>query len=268
MTFSVACPNELFIRIKYVHNQGNVDLYNIVVNDFFLCGYTYLPSNDAVWTYDGTGIATTSIPGVVAAGSSTTVSITLELKECVAADAWKNVSEIESFEDEDVDSDGDDDPSNDGDMSDNDYNNENGDEDDSDFEEPEIFDLAQDKTLVTARPYGYGDVLEYSICVENLGNMTAQNIVVTDYLLVGLSFDAALNPDWDGTVATAPTHTFAGPVVPLETVCATIFVAVEETTDGSDNYTNTTEITDSEDEDGDEREDAVSEEDDDPTNDS
>ncbi len=258
-----------------VYNQGNVDMYNVVVNDFIPCGYEYLMSNDGTWLYDGTSRATTTIAGPISAGSSETVSITLTIQECVSDDAWKNVAEIENMEDingndrtdDDVDSDGDDDPDNDGEMEDNVTNGDNGDEDDSDFEEPEIFDLSQDKTLVTSSPYGYGDLLEYSVCVTNQGNVTAQNIVVTDYLPSGLSFDAAINSDWDGTNPSTPMFTFPNLVAPLDTVCVTIYVTVEQRDGGPDSYTNTTEITDSEDEEGEERKDVDSTEDDDPDND-
>jgi len=99
-----------------VANQGNQDIYNALVNDFIPCGYRYLGSNNPLWIYDsGTGIATTTIAGVITPGNSETISITLEVIECHDAGAWTNIAEVESFEDEngeditdeDIDSDGD-----------------------------------------------------------------------------------------------------------------------------------------------------------------
>ena len=252
-----------------VFNQGNIDLYNVVVNDFIPCGYEWVASNSPLWSYDAsTGVATTIITGPITAGDSVMISKALTIQSCNDSEAWTNVAEVESMQDEsgedisdqDVDSDADDDPTNDN-VEDGVNDNTNGDEDDHDPESIDIYDLSQDKTLLTEGPYKYGDTLEYSICVANQGNVAANNITVTDYLPSGLGFISALNPDWDDSSAPAYDYEIDTPLAPQDSICFSIFVTLESTSGGDDSYTNVSEIT------NDDGEDADSKEDDDPDND-
>ncbi|MBK8736762.1 MAG: DUF11 domain-containing protein, partial [Saprospiraceae bacterium] len=57
----------------------------------------------------------------------------------------------------------------------------------------EIFDLALRKTLTTASPYTYGQTHQYRIVVFNQGNVTAQNIVVNDYIPDGYSLQQTMD---------------------------------------------------------------------------
>jgi uncharacterized repeat protein (TIGR01451 family) len=54
-----------------VFNQGNVDAYDIVVNDYIPAGYTFNGALNAGWTLAGS-TATRTIAGPLAPGASTT----------------------------------------------------------------------------------------------------------------------------------------------------------------------------------------------------
>ena len=115
-------------------------------------------------------------------------------------DGYKNISEISDATDDDgnrrddIDSEPDDDPTNDGDMEDNATDNENGDEDDSDFEVVEIFDLALKKQLAPTQvsPVIIGSPVTYWMTIYNQGNIAAYDIAISDYVPIGLLFDACL----------------------------------------------------------------------------
>ena len=78
-----------------VFNQGNVDAFNVLVTDYIPAG---LSLNDGAWTLNGSN-AEIVIPGPIAAGTSTTVSITLTVETTDAGDLV-NSAEITSAEDE------------------------------------------------------------------------------------------------------------------------------------------------------------------------
>ena len=222
--------------------------------------------------------ATAIIGDTLQGGDSTIVSVNFIVEPCEEdlSGAWKNTGEISGSEDdegndttdEDIDSNADDDPSNDGDMSDNDTNGENGDEDDSDFELIEVFDLAQKKTLVSTGPHAWGDTLEYAITVYNQGNIPSTNIDLTDFIPVGLGYDATLNPTWTGVAPTVMT-TITDTLSTGDSAVVSIYLILEQTTGGSENYTNISEISGTEDDEGNDTsdEDADSDPDGDPTND-
>ncbi len=261
-----------------VFNQGNVDLYNTVINDFIPCGYRYLGTNSSSWMFDsGTGIASTTLAGPIVAGDSTTVSIVLEVQACEPASttAWTNIAEIDSFEDkegedrtdDDIDSDADGDPTNDP-TDDNTNDNNNGDEDDNDPETIVLFDLAQIKQVATPGPYAYGDIIEYEITVINQGNVAAQNILIYDHIPTGLIYDPSLNSIWSGAAPTVNT-TISSILLPGESTTVSIFLSLAPNSAGNDNYTNYSEIGGSEDGDGNDttNSDVDSTPDNDPSND-
>ncbi len=260
-----------------VYNQGSIDANNIVVKDSIPCGLSYLAVNDGVWTYDGTGSATTTISTVLASGESTTVSIQLEVQACLNGSAgnWTNIAEITSSEDtdgndmtdEDIDSTADDDSTNDGTSENDATDNSNGDEDDHDPEVVEIYDLALTKSLVTEGPYSYGDDLTYRVYIYNQGNVDAYNVEVTDSIPSGLGFDAAANSDWDDTSAPEVIYTFSN-VIPAGMVDSVDIVLSLEQANGAEDYTNIAEITGGEDADGNPQTDADSTGDNDSENDS
>ena len=56
------------------------------------------------------------------------------------------------------------------------------DEDDHDPAAPMIVDLALKKEIITAAPYSYGQAVTFRITIENQGNETATNILISDYV--------------------------------------------------------------------------------------
>jgi uncharacterized repeat protein (TIGR01451 family) len=64
----------------------------------------------------------------------------------------------------------------------------------------QLFDLALTKVLNTTAPYTYGQVHNFTITVHNQGNITATNIVVSDYIPAGYTFVA--NNGWAGAAPT------------------------------------------------------------------
>jgi uncharacterized repeat protein (TIGR01451 family) len=260
----------------WIYNQGNVGLTNIVLNDFIPCGYDYDTNNDPIWSYDSVaGIATTTVDDLILPGDSIEVKFSLILKACTDPDAWKNISEIESFDDDngddrtddDIDSNGDGDPDNDGDVVDDEIDNNGGDEDDNDPAEPEIFDLALIKTIDNVGPYTPGQIAMYDITVFNQGNVTAYNVEIVDYINAGYIFNAAANPGWTMTGANAY-YTIPGPLAPGDQIIVTINLEVQ-VPPGADlsSWYNEAEITGGENEDGEEQTDADSTPDDDAFND-
>ena len=234
-----------------IFNQGTMPATNIEITEFTPCGYLFDASINPDWALVA-GYPTTTITDTLGLTDSLIVSIHLIVQPCEEAGAWKNTGEIsgatndEGIPQEDIDSTADSNPDNDGEMSDNENGNDNGDEDDSDFELIEIFDLAQKKELLTSGPYNYGDTLRYAITVVNQGNIPATNIMVTDYLPTGLTYDATLNPTWTGADPTV-THTITDTLQEGDIVVVYIELILTQTTGGDENYTNTSEITSSED---------------------
>ena len=261
-----------------VYNQGNIPSTNIEITEQTPCGYAFDSSLNPDWLPLTDNTATTIIADTLQGGDSTIVSVNFIVEPCDEAvdNAWKNTGEISGSEDDegndttddDIDSDADDDPSNDGDMSDNDTDGENGDEDDSDFELIEIFDLAQKKTIVTAGPYAWGDTIEYAITVYNQGNIPATNIEVTDFIPTGLGYDATLNTNWVGAAPIVMT-TITDTLNTGDSSVVSIYLILEQTTGGNDNYTNISEISGSEDDEGNDTtdDDIDSDADGDPSND-
>jgi len=220
-----------------VINQGNQTVSDIDVIDYIPCGYTF--GNNPSWTYNaGASNAITNIAGPLAPGASTTVSIELLVAACAQMDAWLNFAEIESFDDaggnpqDDVDSDPDgtnNDPVGGDDVTDG----TNGDEDDHDPEDIDIFDLALIKTLPVGGTYETGDLLTFDITVINQGNITANNIEITDYIQCGFMWPGTGNAAWtyDAVSNTAVT-TIAGPIAPGGSTTISISLILEDCVTG------------------------------------
>jgi uncharacterized repeat protein (TIGR01451 family) len=246
-----------------VFNQGSISAGNIEVADNIPCGFKYLASNNAAgWAYDATSrIAKRIIAGPLAPGASTTVTITLELQQCIdnSVSSFTNYTEISDADSNDpnepptdIDSNPDTNPGNDPggepDGPNDDVVNEDpnlppgDDEDDHDPERVEIFDLALKKELVTVGPFHYGQTLDFNITVCNQGNVTAANIVVSDYLPAGYGFAFANNPGWAGTVA-APTYAIPGTLFQDQCVVIPVKLTILQTTGGEKNWVNYAEIT-------------------------
>jgi len=189
-----------------IFNQGNVDLFNVVVNDFIPAGYSYLPVNDPSWS-EAAGTATHNV-STLPALTDTTLQIILQIEEAGAND-YVNVSEVESFENaagnditgQDVDSQADDNPTNDagglaGSDSDGSVNGNgtgatqdgdaNTDEDDMDvaFLSIPMLDVTKTTTgvvMASSGAQGNFDVT-FEIELENTGTTKLNNIKLQDNL--------------------------------------------------------------------------------------
>jgi gliding motility-associated-like protein/uncharacterized repeat protein (TIGR01451 family) len=124
-----------------VINQGNVDAYNIQVNDYVPAGMTFNPASNPGWFVLG-GNPWRNILGPLAAGASTSVTITLTVNANFTGTNLTNMAEINGADNDTDPSNGsplDDDSTpnnnpNDDVVGGNDVtNNMNGDEDDSDI---------------------------------------------------------------------------------------------------------------------------------------
>ncbi len=211
-----------------VYNQGSVDAYNVVIADHLPSG---LMLNDSDWQLSGS-MATTTIAGPVAAGSSVSVPVTCTI---ISGDDLTNIAEIVDAEDadgnhpDDKDSEPDGNPANDaggnpGGSSDDSVDGDgsgtpgsddaSGDEDDHDPEtivlDEAVFDLAMTKSLAGGQPsvVSQGDAVTYTITVFNQGDIDAYNVEITDYVPPGMML---ADPNWMMSGSNAVT-TLAGPI--------------------------------------------------------
>ncbi len=231
-----------------VFNQGNIDLYNININDYLPCGYKFLASNSPQWSITDT-IANTSFAGPLAPGDSDTVSIQLEVIACTNFDAWQNKTEISGLQnesgddisDQDIDSEYDTDPHNDP-YEDDVIDNSNGDEDDQDESLVQIFDLALEKRVVPFVRCYFGDTVTFIITVYNQGNVEADNITVLDSLPEGYTFIPSINPDWDGSADPVLAYEIPTSLAPGDSIAFPIRAEIIPSDGGLDVYTNIAEI--------------------------
>jgi len=200
-----------------VYNQGQTDAIDVVVEDYLPSSMSFVSSPDFALDM-GSYLAT--IP-LLAAGNSQELAITLRLDnynnmdvinnaEIIAADDDNDPSNPDP-EDEDSDldsvigsSDDDSELDTDDDIDDEDpgqpgtMDNPN-DEDDYDPTLLPILDLANTKTVDPASLAAAGGTFEpnedivFEINVLNQGNVVADDIVVTDTIPCGLSYDALTN---------------------------------------------------------------------------
>jgi|GEM_PF-2950979 len=90
-----------------------------------------------------------------------------------------------------------------------------------------LFDLALQKTLAAGQSstVNVGDQVTYTITVYNQGQITAQNITVSDYIPNGLTLNDA---NWSGTGSTVTT-TVAGPILPGDNAMVDVTFTVTAT---------------------------------------
>ena len=210
-----------------VYNQGNSDITNITINDFFGSGMNNVSTftNTAENWLENNGHLTTTYSEVLKSGESDTICLDMQIVSSLTfvEDSYLQVVEIASFEDPnnpdvpklDIDSTPDADPDNDpggnpNDMTDDVVDgdgtgdpldpseevNPDLDEDDNDPVLVEVFDLALKKITVDEKTYQPGEQVDFLITVYNQGNVTADNFVVTDYLNDGFLFSSADNTGW------------------------------------------------------------------------
>ncbi len=176
-----------------VINQGDIDASGIQVMDYIPAGLTYVSSNAAI---ANTATSVTMDFGSIAAWAAKTRTITFTI-DAGFSGTIDNLAEIIADDGNDVDSTTDTDSTNDV-LVDNVINNNGGDEDDHDIEsivvDPIIvvdtYDLALRKILhhTTQGPFTAWDTVTFDIRVFNQGTVTANNVVVTDYIPSWLTF--------------------------------------------------------------------------------
>jgi len=223
-------------------NEGNIDLYNVKVNDFLPCGYKYLPINNNVWDFDFVNeIASTLVAGPVKPDETVYIPIILELSPCFKEDSWMNVGEIGIIENEEGE-----------DISDLDIDseideildNESVDEDDYDNEDLVIYDLALINELESEAPFGLGDIVDFKITIVNQGNTAVKNVLITDYLPVGFIFRSDLNEQWEESI-TSPnqlSYLFEENLEPGQSVQIRLRVEIDFIDFLQEHYVNVAEI--------------------------
>lgn len=86
-----------------------------------------------------------------------------------------------------------------------------------------------------------GQLVPFTIAVFNQGDQDATDIVITDAVPDGMTFDAGDNPGW-ALVGGNPTRTLAGPLVPGDDAPVTIKLARRRRQAVSGGLVNTAEI--------------------------
>ncbi len=230
-----------------VTNQGTLDADTFDVTDYLPVG---LVLNDAAWTDNGDGTATTT-GGPLAAGDSVDLTITATVTSTVAGELV-NGAEISSDTATDVDSTPDADPADDnqpaapGDPTDDVIDNTpdaNGeaDEDDHDIAglTVDVYDLALVKEYTsdtsvdgnsTDGVIQPGDDVTFTVTVTNEGTVGATAVEVTDYLPAGfvLSATAPDSAAWtDNGDGTATTN--VGDIAPGASTSVTITLTAVDT---------------------------------------
>ncbi len=242
----------------WVYNQGTVDATNIEISE-------YMPDNTSIsvndmngWTdFDNDGTYEQTLAGPLAPGDSVMVSFILTLDSYDGNNEIVNYAEISGADDgngepaTDIDSTPDGDDGNDeGGNHDDDTNNEidddgTTDEDDHDPEAFPVFDLALIKTSESLGPHFIGDTVQYDFTVYNQGNITATNVMISDYMPCGFSFDSSLNPDWTEVSSTMQSTVVPGPIEPNDFAVASIYFVVQFCDTPQTAWINTGEITQS-----------------------
>jgi len=194
-----------------VYNQGDQDAYDIDITDYLPTDLTFNATNAVNiannWALVG-GLPTTTIPGPLAPGANTTVSIVLTIDSGFTGSTLVNSAEI-SAADNDTNSSNTASINGDGTGTHN-GNNAATDEDDEDPAEFTVdqYDLALTKTLISTSPFAPGSVVVFEIEVSNEGTLDASNIEVTDVLPTGLNFITgtgfSINPPYVSTITSIP----------------------------------------------------------------
>ncbi len=180
-----------------VYNQGEISAKNIMVKDYIPAGLSTNNTLNPNWTI-GTEDALFEIDEL-APGAQEEILIHFIINSGFSHEDFINYAEIESANDQ-FNQPGDDiDSSMDGENNDlggepfqatDDEVDDDGtiDEDDHDPAALKVFDLALTKKIVSAKSgYVKGDIVQYEFRVYNQGSEAARDVVITDYLPVGLS---------------------------------------------------------------------------------
>ena len=169
-----------------------------------------------------------------------------------------NFAEITMDDGDDVDSSADSNQTNDSFGGDDITDNTAGDEDDNDPATVTVveFDLALVKSLAVGQPSSVsaGDLITYTITVENQGDIIADNILIADYLPACMTLSDA---NWTGTDPVFYTASVAngdfpiGGLEPGESVSIDLTLLLDANATSACDLTNVAEIADATDGDGD-----------------
>ncbi len=203
--------DELTFLIK-VFNQGTVDAWNVELIDYLPFGMTL---SDSDWTDNGNQTASHVLEGPIVPGGAELVPITFVAHNIDGE--LINRAEIAAAQDAeanyplDIDSTPDENPFNDGEMIDGIIDGTSDDEDDSDLAainvvaevvNTDTYDLALTKQLAAGQAdlVYPGDIVSYELTVWNQGTAPAYNVVLVDYIPVGLEL---LDSNWELEGSTA-----------------------------------------------------------------
>lgn len=211
-----------------VINEGNINAQNVQVRDYIPLG---LQLSDNDWTQNGSfaelDIAIASLP----AGASTTRDITFTVSPSFNGDGITNFAEIGSASNTGGFTDVDSTPGN--------ASAGNGEDDfDGAFinvsqEDDPVFDLSLEKAIdtdATPGPFQPGNLVTFVITVTNEGDVTAQNIILKDYVPVGL-IPADIN--WSPQGGTVVLNTPIASLAPGNAASVTVDFVVNQNFQGS-----------------------------------
>ncbi|MBK6700115.1 MAG: DUF11 domain-containing protein [Saprospiraceae bacterium] len=262
-----------------VHNQGNIPTNGYTVSVNIPSGFAFNPAFNPNWVFDnGIGLFTYVSTNVLNPGETDQFNIVLTAQPSNGPNAWTvevEISKDHPIADEvgikDIDSKPDNNFSNDAggsplpDSEDGNYpgsddilngagngvvggTNAAGDEDDNDPEFVQVFDLALRKTLVSpaAAPYTYGQNHTFKVVVFNQGNISATNVLVSDFIPDGYTFTN--NNGWTGGPNTI-TNLITSVIKPGDSVVLTLVLKFQMATQLTTNKTwiNYAEITSAQD---------------------
>ncbi|WP_208300297.1 SdrD B-like domain-containing protein [Prosthecobacter fusiformis] len=233
-----------------VFNQGTEPAYSVRVVDYIPSDMTL---NDLRWTAGTGNTATTLLNQPLQPGTSVILPIILRVNANVVGPLdMTNHAEIQSYVDvnggnrADADSTPDNSPSNDGPSVDDAINNENSDQDDHDgavfhVNAPAIFDLALRKKLAEGQSSSVArnGLVTFEFEVFNQGTVTAQNVVITDYLPSSLTLE---DEEWFSTLPGQVATTIYGPISAGQSVRITLTARLSATATANATITNRAEI--------------------------
>ena len=178
-----------------VENQGTLNASNVEFADLPQAGLNYVSSNassNANVTETSDGVFVISALGF---GATETIEITYEVDMSFQGTTLVNDVQITMDDGDDIDSDP---TTDDGVDEDGDMNGDDDDEDEVIISIDQEYDLAIDKSIVTAGPYAQNSVVTFTITVTNEGSLDASNVEVTDTPQTGLTYvssNAAILPN-------------------------------------------------------------------------
>ena len=111
---------------------------------------------------------------------------------------------------------------------------------DSVCQDVEIVDLALRKQVVTAGPYAYGQDITFSIQVVNQGNVTMNQVEVTDHIPIGYSL-APGNVGWTGVYPNIK-KVIPGPLAPGSSLTTNLVLRLKQTQGGRMDWVNYAEV--------------------------